>query len=417
MGIMHNINKLSPLKYSRSEFTGAFADLGVLAPIFIASVAINGINPAAFLAIAGLLYISSGIYYRVPMPVQPLKAIAAIAIVSGVGAEVISAAALLMSVILLLLALTGLAKQLSRLFSPPVIRGIQFGVGLMLMSSGLKLITESGTGSGWAAGTPVVNTILVVVTILAVLGFLIFSIRNKFRVSYVFAAIVVIAVGIVLLRANTARLSFFPAPGISFLLPSIANFKTAIWMLVLPQIPLTLGNAVIATKDTAGRYFENRSRRVTERALCFSMGITNLLAGLACGMPLCHGSGGMTAHYAFGARTGGSSVIIGTVCLLLAVTFGASAVEVLRMVPFPVFGVMLFYVGLKHAFLIKDLAKKSDLALAIAIGIAGLLTKNLSLGYAAGMALYHARKLARHIRSSKPGPVSLDKELAGNKPG
>lgn len=350
-----------------------------------------------------VVYILSGIYYRIPMPVQPLKAVAAIAIAGALDAGIISAAAIWMSLILMVLALTGLAKYLSRLFCQPIIRGIQFGVGLMLMKSALKLMTYSDTGFIRSSRFPILSVILVVLCVLSVLSILIFSSGKKFSHSSALTIIFVIVLGIVCWRANAAELTLLHFPAMSVSLPTLDNFQKAFWLLVLPQIPLTLGNAVIATKNVADTYFPNRSKKVTERALCLSMGLTNLIAGFAGAMPVCHGSGGLTAHYSFGARAGGASIIIGAVCLALAVTFGTSAAKILKLIPFPVLGAMLFYVGLKHSLLIKDLDEKKDFMLAAGIGILGLLTGNLSIGFGAGTAVYYANVLINRIR--KQGTV------------
>jgi len=124
------------------EFAGALGDLGTFVYIFISLVAINGINPTLTLLLIGLLYIFCGFYYNLPIPVQPLKAIAAIAIASGLNAFVISAAGILMGIILLLLAITGFINFLVRIFSRPIVRGIQLGVGLMLIRTLWALITK-----------------------------------------------------------------------------------------------------------------------------------------------------------------------------------------------------------------------------------------------------------------------------------
>ena len=102
---------MKKFEFNRMEFAGSLGDLGTLIPIFIAFVARNGLNPTVILLLVGLLYIYCGVYYNLPVPVQPLKATAAIAIAGGLGVSVISAAGILMGIILLLLAITGLAKN------------------------------------------------------------------------------------------------------------------------------------------------------------------------------------------------------------------------------------------------------------------------------------------------------------------
>ncbi len=129
-------------RFDRMEFAGAFGDLGTLIPILVALVAINGINLSVVLLLIGLLYVSCGFYYNLPIPVQPMKAMAAIAIASGLGADIISAAGILMGIILLFLAISRLANLLNRIFSRPIVRGIQLGVGLMLIKASWSLLTR-----------------------------------------------------------------------------------------------------------------------------------------------------------------------------------------------------------------------------------------------------------------------------------
>lgn len=162
----------------------------------------------------------------------------------------------------------------------------------------------------------------------------------------------------------------------------------AFFLLVIPQLPLTLGNAIVSTKDIAKRYFGDRAKRVTERSLSVGMGITNLVAGLMGGMPVCHGSGGLTAHYSFGARSGGACIIIGSLCLGAALMFGRGVSEIFKIIPHSILGIMLFYVGFRHAFLVTDLRERKELAVALGIGIVALLTSNLSIAYGLGMVLW-----------------------------
>lgn len=86
-------------------------------------------------------------------------------------------------------------------------------------------------------------------------------------------------------------------------------------LLALPQIPMTLGNAVIAITLENNRLFPQRP--VTEGRVAVSTGLMNLFSGAVGGVPMCHGAGGMAAHLAFGARRGGSVVILGTVLFVL----------------------------------------------------------------------------------------------------
>ena len=118
------------MRFSGRELAGAVADVGVLVPIAVALIVKNGLSPTAVLLPAGLLYLVAAAVYRLPVPVQPLKALGAIAIAKGLGADEIAAAALLLGCIFLTLGSTGLLDLAGRAFPRALIRGVQLTVGL-----------------------------------------------------------------------------------------------------------------------------------------------------------------------------------------------------------------------------------------------------------------------------------------------
>lgn len=382
-------------KFNRMEFAGALGDLGIMIPIFIALVAINGLNPTVILLLVGLLYLVSGFYYNLPMPVQPLKAVAAIAIASGLGVSVISAAGILMGIILLFLAVSGLANSLARIFSRPIIRGIQLGVGLMLIRTSWTLITKPINVTDQTGLLNIGNGIPFNLAVLfgGIIIMLIFLWKKRFP-----ATISILSFGIMVSMfnggTNVSAIPFFATQRLSLSIPVLDDFIKAFFLLVIPQLPLTLGNAIVATKDVAKKYFGNKAQKVTENSLSLGMGITNILAGFTGGMPVCHGSGGLTAHYSFGARTGGAGIIIGALFLGLSL-FGKGVSEIFKLIPHSILGIMLLYVGFRHVFLIKDLKDKKELLLALGIGIIGGLTGNLALAYGVGIGIWYLLKVIK----------------------
>ena len=129
-------------KFDRCEFSGAFGDIGILFPLSAALITINGLNPTILFLFAGILYISTGIYFKVPVPIQPLKAVAIIAISMELSPQQISASGLLIGIILLIFVFTGIINFVNRILSKQIIRGIQLGIGLLLIKSGVKLIAQ-----------------------------------------------------------------------------------------------------------------------------------------------------------------------------------------------------------------------------------------------------------------------------------
>jgi SulP family sulfate permease len=380
------------------ELGGALADLGTLLPLVVALISINRMNPTTILFIVGLLYIVSGLYYRIPVPVQPLKAFAAIAIAGELAPGVISAGGLLMGILLLLLAVTGLVGWVVKLFPKPVVRGIQFGVGLILLRTALDLIRKPLLSPSGLAFTLELGSIGIPLGVLvALVGLVLVILLSKSR--RLPASLAVLLLGLVV-SAYFGLFRDLDGAGLGFDLPdpripNVSELSAALVLLVLPQIPLTLGNAVVGMEDTARTYFDKGARRVGHRALCTSMGLTNVVAGFLGGMPVCHGAGGLSAHYRFGARTGGSSITIGAMLLVLALLLGRSVMVVLSLVPFPILGVLLVFTGVQHSLLARDLRDWRARLVVLLIAVLAL-AANLAMGFAAGIIAYH---ILKHYRA------------------
>jgi SulP family sulfate permease len=186
--------------------------------------------------------------------------------------------------------------------------------------------------------------------------------------------------------AKLPVLGWGPLP-LALLHPRLGELRRVLTLLVVPQFALTFGNSVVATENTARILYGTQARRVTVRGLCISIGLINLLSGMIQAPPLCHGSGGVTAHYRFGARNPRSSYVIGVVCIILAL-FGRAAVGLLQLIPAAVLGVLLVYVGIQHAAYLRDILRRPTLlAIAICVGGVSLLTTNLMWGFLTGFFL------------------------------
>lgn len=379
-------------KFDLAELGGALGDVGTLIPLVAALIAINGLDPTSVFLVLGLAYLLSGLYYRLPMPIQPLKAVSAAAISLGLSASVVSASGLWMGLILLILSLTGLMRLLARLFPKSVVRGIQLAVGLLLVRSGLLLAAKPELLiGGQASSVRVASLTLSLGWFLAGITGLILMIclhTRRWPASLAvlgFGFLVSVAWGSIEgLREIHLGLTL---PQLAW--PSVKDATSALVLLVIPQLPLTLGNAVIATADTAKNYFGEKAGRVTHKALLITMGLPNLLASAIGGMPVCHGSGGLTAHYKFGARTGGANLIMAALCLTIALLVDGDVLPILSLIPYPALGVLLLFVGVQHTLLARDLR---GVEIAIALSIAGttLATSNLAIGFASGILLHRA---------------------------
>ncbi len=388
-----------------SELSGALGDLGTLVPLTVALITVNGLPATSVFFGVGVAYLLTGLFYRLPIPVQPLKAVAAIAIARGLPGTTVAAAGWWMGGLLLLFALTGLYRWLDRFFTRPVIRGIQLGLGLMLVQSGLMLVSRPQVVPGGEERViHLASRALPLGWLVAAAALLLLGLALRHR-RYLASLLLLAFGGLMALTVGGAgrvlggiRLGIaFPVPA----LPSTADLMSALLFLVLPQIPLTLGNAVFATVDTAQAYFGSQARRVTPRNLLTTMGISQLVAALFGGMPVCHGSGGLTAHYRLGARTGAAPLIMGALCLALALFVDGNALPVLALIPYPVLGTLLAFVGVQHSLLVRDLRGWEEAGVALTTALLGFATGNLALGFGGGILLQQSFGLARWARARR----------------
>jgi hypothetical protein len=356
---------------------GGLGDAGLFIPIAIALITLNGLNATAAFAGAGLAYIWTALYFRVPVPVQPLKAFAAAAIALQLDATTIAAGALLMAAAMALLAVTGLAGWLADRFPLVLIRGIQASVALLLVKAAADL---AGRGN-WEGLAPIAPWVALA-TALAACALLMLA-----RDTALPGTLVVLGAG----AAIGAAVGGFPSglsagpEAISFSLPDGGAFAIALTSLALAQIPLTFGNAVVATADAERTYFGVRARRVKPPRLALSIAAGNTLAGITSGMPICHGAGGVTAHYKTGARTVAATISVGALYIVLGVGFGASLPALLQLVAPGALAGMLLYVAFQHALLAATLERLDDRVIAAGVGLVTLLSGNLAIGFGAGL--------------------------------
>jgi sulfate permease, SulP family len=388
-----------------SELAGGFGDAGLLLPIAVAMVALNGLNATAVFAGVGLMYVATALYFRVPVPVQPLKAFAAAAIGLGLGAETIAAGALLMAAVMATLAATGLAGWLAARFPLVLIRGIQAAVALLLLKAAFEL-----AGRGNWEGLPAIEPALSYLVAGAALGLLLAA-----RGRLLPGSLIVLAGGAAIgLAAGGAPsgIEIGPQP-VTMSLPPAAELLTALTALVIAQLPLTFGNSVVATVDAERSYFRRRAERVRPNRLCASIAAGNLLGGLSGGMPVCHGAGGVTAHYAMGARTAWATASVGAILIAAALAFGASLPALLTVLAPGALAGMLAFVGIEHGLLAARLERLDDRLIAATVGLVTLLAGNLAIGFGVGVALVAARGLRRRARASagraRLGEARLDR--------
>jgi SulP family sulfate permease len=386
-------------RFDRHEIAGSLGDLGTILPLAIGMIVINGLDPLGLFLSVGLFYVFSGAYFRVTTPVEPMKVIGAYAIATGIGASQLLASAALMGALLLIIGASGAIALIGRYIPKPVVRGVQLSTGVLLISQGVKLIL--GTSKFQLlhkASEPYLSTqVLGVVPVGILIGIVLtvatlLLIENKKFPAALVIVLTGLTLGLVLGTHegfDKIRLSINIPRIIPFGFPSGADFTTALLILAVPQLPMTLGNAVVANADLSAQYFGEASKRVTYSALCISMALANFLAFVFGGMPMCHGAGGLASRYRFGARTAGSNFIIGVIFILLSILLGKHVLSVVYLLPLSALGVLLLFAGSQLALTILDMKDRKELFVPLMVlGIT--LASNLAVGFLTGIALAYA---------------------------
>jgi len=352
-------------RYDRMEWAGAFGDLGTLIPFVVAYIGVVGMDPF------GVAQIICGAYYRTPMPVQPMKAIGAAAATQAavVTPAIVAGASLATGVIWLLLGLTGTARRLAALVPRFVVVGIVLGLGIAFMLEGIRMMA-----SGWiVASIGLAGTLLLL--------------SNRSIPAMLLLLLYGAACGV---AAQPELLGKLASASIEFRSPSFApaalswhDVLLGLLMLAIPQLPLTLGNAVIATAEENNRLFADR--KVTENRLSTSTGLLNLFSASVGGVPMCHGAGGMAGHVAFGARTGGATIILGVLLLVLALFFSGSIATLFAVLPQAILGVILFLTGAQLALGSCDFSRNKGERF-VTLVTAAFCVWNVGAGFLVGLA-------------------------------
>jgi SulP family sulfate permease len=387
VGDMNTLRPASYFRFDRVELAGSLGDLGTLLPIVIGMILINKLSPTTVFLAFGLFYLMTGFYYRLPVPVQPLKAVGAIAIAypGQITESVIGAGGIIFGFILLVLSVSGMLDRISRLFTQPVVRGIQLALGLIFLRKGIELIV---TQKVFLSGVDGRYSEYHINLILGFLAFaMVLALLDNRKVPAALAALAVgIIAGLALGGLQGRTLAIGPT-GVHLISPSLGDFWTAFIMLILPQIPLTIGNACVGTADTCNSLFPNSPllSKATAGRFALSMGIVNLPAGFFGAVPMCHGTGGLAAHYRFGARTGGAPIMIGAIFVILALVLGELGLTILALIPNSVLGVLLVFAGLELCPLVRSLSTNEEFFIALLIAGIALAVPNMAWAFGVGI--------------------------------
>ena len=353
------------LRFDRNELAGAFGDIGTDLPLVIGMMLAAGLHSASVLVMFGLMQIVTAFLYRIPMAVQPLKAVAVIVITQRIAPGILYGGGLAIGIVMLLLTITGGIDWLARTVPRAVVRGLQLGLGLQLATLALGNYVQHDGARGYVLAA------IAFVIIISLLG------NRRFP-----PALFAIALGIVyavVLKLDSSAI----ASSVGFTLPqfqrlTLSEVASGFVLLAIPQIPLSLGNSVLATRQIAEDLFPDR--HITVRKLSLTYAAMNLVNPFFGGVPTCHGSGGLVGHYTFGARTGGSLIIYGSIYLVIGLFLAGGFQQVVEVFPLPVLGVLLLFEAIAlMRFIRHEADSASNFFLVLVVGV---LAAGLPYGYA-----------------------------------
>ncbi|HTY90453.1 MAG TPA: putative sulfate/molybdate transporter [Methanocella sp.] len=366
-------------KFTLPELTGSMADLGTIIPFILIAVSLSGMKLGPILLMFGLYYVITGLIYRLPVAVEPLKVVGALIVSAGLTQGEIVGAGLFVGVVFLFIGATGLIDYIAKIFPLSIIRGVQLGLALLLLLKG---------------GQYIYGDLLIGIAAVCIFSLSLLWNRDHDNLSFP-GALIIFALGI----AYGLYVHGIPPVSISLPLelyvPGVSEVLSGIYKAGIAQVPLTLTNAVLATSLLASDLFREK---ISNRKLCVTIGVTDLIAPLLGGLPMCHGAGGMAAHYRFGARTGGADIMIGAI--FVALSFIATS-AMLNVIPLGIMGTLLFFAG---AELLRSAIKTDVWPVTLGMGAVTLLV-DPTIGLAAGILLYVIYLCYRQLRKKPTNPV------------
>ncbi len=372
-------------KFTLPEFTGSLADLGTIIPFVLIAVSLCGMSLGPILLAFGLFYIISGLVYRLPVAAEPLKVVGAISIAAGLTHGEIIGAGLFVGLFFLLIGVTGLINYIEKIFPLSLIRGVQLGLALVLLYKGGQYI--------WGD---------ISIGLIAIGLFLLAKLVSDRRSDLNFpGALVIFIVGI---AYGVYRFGMPPVHfgiPLDFYLPGVNELLSGAYKAGIAQVPLTLTNAVLATSLLASDLFKEK---ISNKKLSITIGATDVVAPLFGGFPMCHGAGGMAAHYRFGARTGGSDIMIGL--LFVAVSFVATS-AMLTIIPYGILGVLLLFAGLE---MLRYAIKTDHYVITGVMGVVTLLV-DPTIGLATGIVLFLVFLLWKRLAGKNGSATSPEPEV------
>ncbi|XP_010537954.1 PREDICTED: molybdate transporter 2 [Tarenaya hassleriana] len=400
-----------------SEISGAVGDLGTFIPIVLTLTLVSNLDLSTTLIFTALYNIATGLLFDIPMPVQPMKSIAAVAVseTPHLTTSQIAAAGASVAGVLLLLGVTGAMSFLYHLIPLPVVRGIQLSQGLQFAFTAVKYVRfnyDTATLKPSSVPRPWLGLDGLIVAFSALL-FIILStgsgdgaetdseesnettpVRRRLRtLSAIPSALIVFVVGLVFCFVRDPSifgdLKFGPSK-FKILKITLEDWKIGFLRGAIPQIPLSLLNSVIAVCKLSNDLFD---KELSATTVSVSVGMMNLVGCWFGAMPVCHGAGGLAGQYRFGARSGLSVIILGLGKLIVGLVFGNSFVRILSQFPIGILGALLLFAGIELAMASRDMNSKEESFVMLVCAAVSMTGSSAALGFGCGLLLYLLLKL------------------------
>ncbi|XP_047162195.1 molybdate transporter 1-like [Vigna umbellata] len=408
------------LRSKWAELNGAIGDLGTYIPIILSLTLSKNLNLGTTLIFTGIYNILTGAIYGVPMPVQPMKSIAAEALKdASFGVPEIMAAGILTGGVLVVLGVTRLMQLVYTLIPLSVVRGIQLAQGLSFAFTAVKYMRKTQDlpkskalgDRNWLGLDGLVLAIVCLCFIVIVNGDkdddgcekrVEEDGRNRSRVSraksVVFSlpsAFIVFVLGVVLAfvrRPEMVHEIKFGPSSMEVVKLSKHAWKKGFVKGTIPQLPLSILNSVIGVCKLSKDLFPEKDFSAT--SLSVSVGLMNLVGSWFGAMPCCHGAGGLAGQYKFGGRSGGCVAILGGAKLVLGLVLGSSLAHILRQFPVGILGVLLLFAGIELATCCRDINSKQDSFVMLICTAVSLVGSSAALGFLCGMIVYLLLRLS-----------------------
>jgi len=369
----------SRLRFIANETVGGLGDIGLFIPFTIGLVQIAKFDIGTILVFTGIFNVLAGLVFRLPMPIQPMKAMGAVAIAGMISGGDVAVAGIGVGLFILFTGIFGLIKKIESFIPQKLIRALMMAVAVELMFTAIKIIVPDLHHL-----LPVHTTFIYVLVFAGLIATVIVFHDHMNKL-----ACILLVIGVVWAVFNNRNA--LPAPAVTLWKPtwilhgisSCSNIVNA----VLVQLPVTMLNSVLAVSLLADQLYPQLEHKATTRKIAISVGLMNLISCPFGGMPVCHGSGGLAAQHCCGARTGWSMVILGTAKIICGVFFGVYIMYWLRIFPAVVLATFLFAAGTKLADLSKCW-KNNGLFISILIIVVHQLSNSLLIGFAAGSLVY-----------------------------